>query len=315
MPAKLDKRHDAATSGGDTDDGDVVDKRSRGAEGCESRAGPRPTVEEWKVHIAEYPLGEQERRWIGKYKYSLAENARASSRGGSHRHWSRGRSVHRSRSRSRSRGRSGHRPRSRSYSPRADPRCYSSLQAWTRTPGQNLGRREGGWREAPTYLPQEGSRATVPYTDARVGLRERGHDDVWRREEDPRGQQCVQRSSGCLQQRQQQEGDCHAGKARVLAGRDEDDLLNCYWDTQQELDKALDQAARAAGETVQLRQPNREILARLRMLERSVHGQLQTGTQPRDPAPGTDGSMARRARREGRPTHVPAQEAEPTLES
>ncbi|KAG3168241.1 hypothetical protein PC116_g5542 [Phytophthora cactorum] len=275
----LDKRHDAATSGGDTDDGDVVDKRSRGAEGCESCAGPRPTVEEWKAHIAEYPLGEQERGWIGKYKHSLAENARASSRGGSHRHWSRGRS------------------------------------AWTRTLGQHLGRREGGWREAPTYLPQEGSRATVPYTDARVGHRERGHDDVWRREEDPRGQECVQRSSGCLQQRQQQEGDRHAGNARVLAGQDEDDLLNRYWDTQQELDKALDQAARAAGETVQLRQPNREILARLRMSERSVHGQRQTGTQPRDPASGTNESMARRARREGRPTHVPAQEAEPTLES
>ncbi|KAG4054919.1 hypothetical protein PC123_g9976 [Phytophthora cactorum] len=327
----LDKRHDAATSGGDTDDGDVVDKRSRGAEGCESCAGPRPTVEEWKAHIAEYPLGEQERGWIGKYKHSLAENARASSRGGSHRHWSRGRSGHRSRFRFRSRGRSGHRsrsrslsrsrgrsshrPRSRSYSPRADPRCYSSLQAWTRTLGQHLGRREGGWREAPTYLPQEGSRATVPYTDARVGHRERGHDDVWRREEDPRGQECVQRSSGCLQQRQQQEGDRHAGNARVLAGQDEDDLLNRYWDTQQELDKALDQAARAAGETVQLRQPNREILARLRMSERSVHGQRQTGTQPRDPASGTNESMARRARREGRPTHVPAQEAEPTLES
>ncbi|KAG3139554.1 hypothetical protein PC128_g25354 [Phytophthora cactorum] len=187
----------------------------RVAEGCESCAGPRPTVEEWKAHIAEYPLGEQERGWIGKYKHSLAENARASSRGGSHRHLSRGR----------------------------------------------LDRR------------------------------------------------------GCLQQRQQQEGDRHAGNAPVLAGQDEDDLLNRYWDTQQELDKALDQAARAAGETVQLRQSNREILARLRVLERSVHGQLQTGTQPRDPAPGTDGSMARRARREGRPTHVPAQEAEPTLES
>ncbi|KAG3065541.1 hypothetical protein PI125_g23978 [Phytophthora idaei] len=168
----------------------------RVAEGCESCAGPRPTVEEWKDHIAEYPLGEQERGWIGKYKHSLAENARAFSRGGSHQHWSRGRLDRRSRSRTR--GRSGHRSRSRSYSPRADPRCYSSLQAWTRTPGPHLGRREGGWHEAPTYLPQEGSRVTVPYTDARVGHRERGHDDVWRREEDPRGQQCVQRFSGCL---------------------------------------------------------------------------------------------------------------------
>ncbi|KAG3067807.1 hypothetical protein PI125_g23575 [Phytophthora idaei] len=321
----LDKRHDAAASGGNTDDEDVVDKRSRGGEGCGSCVGPRPTVEEWKAHIAEYPLGEQERGWIGKYKHSLAENARASSRSGSHRHSSRGRLDRRSRSRtrgrsgrrsrSRSRGRSSYRPRSRSYSPRADPRCYSSLQAWTRTRGPHPGRREGAWREAPSYLPQEGSRAIVPYTDARVGRRERGHDDVWRREEDPRGQQCVQRSSGYLQQRQQLEGDRHAGNARVLAGQDEDDLLNRYWDTQQELGEALNQATRAAGETAQLRQSNREILARLRMLERSVHGQLQTGTQPRDPAPGTDGSMVRRARREGRPTHAPAQEAEPTLES
>ncbi|KAG2780787.1 hypothetical protein PC129_g24543 [Phytophthora cactorum] len=63
----------------------------RVAEGCKACAGPRPTVEDWKAHIAEYPLGEQERGWIGKYKHSLAENARASSRGGSHRHSSRGR--------------------------------------------------------------------------------------------------------------------------------------------------------------------------------------------------------------------------------
>ncbi|KAG3136508.1 hypothetical protein PI124_g19870 [Phytophthora idaei] len=41
----------------------------RVAEGCESCAGPRPTVEEWKAHIAEYPLGAQERGWIGKYKH------------------------------------------------------------------------------------------------------------------------------------------------------------------------------------------------------------------------------------------------------
>ncbi|KAG2818968.1 hypothetical protein PC129_g8192 [Phytophthora cactorum] len=110
-------------------------------------------------------------------------------------------------------------------------------------------------------------------------------------------------------------GERHAGNVRVLAGQDEDDLLNRYWDSQQELDESLDQAARAAGETAQLRQSNREILARLRMLERSVHGQLRTGTQPREPAPGTSGSIARRARREGRPMHAPAQETEPTLES
>ncbi|KAG2778401.1 hypothetical protein Pcac1_g11294 [Phytophthora cactorum] len=129
----------------------------RVAEGCGSSAGPRPTVEEWKAHIAECPLGEQERGWIGKFKRSLAENARASSRGGSQRHSShgrldrrsrsrsRGRSGLRSRSRSRSRGRSSrrsrslgrssHRPRSRSYSPRADPRVIRRSKlasyAWT----------------------------------------------------------------------------------------------------------------------------------------------------------------------------------------
>ncbi|KAG3010651.1 hypothetical protein PC120_g14942 [Phytophthora cactorum] len=72
--------------------------------------------------------------------------------------------------------------------------------------------------EAPQspYLPQEGSGAIVPYTDARVGHRERGHNKVWRREEDSRGQPCVQRSSGYLQLCQQQEGSRHAGNARVL---------------------------------------------------------------------------------------------------
>ncbi|KAG3115417.1 hypothetical protein PI125_g5561 [Phytophthora idaei] len=50
---------------------------------------------------------------------------------------------------------------------------------------------------------------------------------------------------------------------------------------------------------MQLRQSNREILSRLQMLERSVHGRLQIGALPRDP--GAAGSMARRARREGRP--------------
>ncbi|KAG3153597.1 hypothetical protein PC128_g22552 [Phytophthora cactorum] len=72
--------------------------------------------------------------------------------------------------------------------------------------------------EAPQspYLPQEGSGAIVPYTDARVGHRERGHNKVWRREEDSRGQPCVQRSSGYLQLCQQQEGSRHAGNDRVL---------------------------------------------------------------------------------------------------
>ncbi|KAG2783993.1 hypothetical protein PC116_g18799 [Phytophthora cactorum] len=59
--AKFDKRHDVSAPGGNIDDGDVVDNRIRGSEGCGSWAGPRPTIEEWKAYIAEYPLGEQER--------------------------------------------------------------------------------------------------------------------------------------------------------------------------------------------------------------------------------------------------------------
>ncbi|KAG3232060.1 hypothetical protein PI124_g22849 [Phytophthora idaei] len=240
----------------------------RVAEGCESCAGPRPTVEEWKDHIAEYPLGEQE-----------LEAARTNT--GHVVAWTVGldhvhvvaQVIDLGRVRTRRVLIRGVIRRCKLGLVRLDHIWDVAKEVGTRLPRIFL-RREA---ESLYLIPTR----------------------VW----------------DIVSERQQQEGDRHASNAHALAGQDEDDLLNRYWDTQQELDKALDQAARATGETVQLRQSNREILARLRMLESSVHCQLQTGTQPRDPAPGTDGSMARRARREGRPTYVPAQEAEPTLES
>ncbi|KAG3128175.1 hypothetical protein C6341_g24680 [Phytophthora cactorum] len=249
----------------------------RVAEGCESCAGPRPTVEEWKAHIAEY-LGEQERGWFGKYKHWLAENARASSRGGSNRHSSRGRSV--------------------------------AVLARVRTHRVLI---RGVIRRYKLELvPLDHIRDVAKEVGARLPR------IFLRREAEPM-YLITTHVWDIVSEVTMTSGDARRIAVGNNAFNDPADISssvnNRRGTVTPELDEALDQAARAAGETAQLRQSNREILARLRMLERSVHGQLRTGTQPRDPAPGTGGLMARRSRREGRPTHAPAQETELTLES
>ncbi|KAG3082264.1 hypothetical protein PC122_g10982 [Phytophthora cactorum] len=246
----------------------------RVAEGCESCAGPRPTVEEWKAHIAEY-LGEQERGWFGKYKHWLAENARASSRGGSNRHSSRVAVLARVRT---------HRVLIRGVIRRyklelvpLDHIRDVAKEVGARLPRIFLRREAEPMYLITTHVWDIVSEVTMTSGDARrIAVGNNAFNDP----------------------------------ADISSS-----VNNRRGTVTPELDEALDQAARAAGETAQLRQSNREILARLRMLERSVHGQLRTGTQPRDPAPGTGGLMARRSRREGRPTHAPAQETELTLES
>ncbi|KAG1709343.1 hypothetical protein DVH05_020000 [Phytophthora capsici] len=82
-----------------------------------------------------------------------------------------------------------------------------------------------------------------------------------------------------------------------------------------EVDMAVQRSSDAAQTATAHRQSNRELLERVRVLERAVHGQGQTGAQPR--APGTSGALARRARREGRSTYAaaPAHLSEPSQES
>ncbi|ETK77572.1 hypothetical protein L915_16178 [Phytophthora nicotianae] len=149
------------------------------AEGCDSCLRPRPTEEEWRAHIVERPLGEDEKSWIQRYRRSLSEFARSVNIAGSR--WrrpqrSRSPPMHRgiaignthSRSRSRSRGRlhrrshspaRGRRSQSRSHSFRPD---YWTRQASSRSLEQRPEHPGGDWIAAPTYRPSEISQASEP---------------------------------------------------------------------------------------------------------------------------------------------------------
>ncbi|CAI5746337.1 unnamed protein product [Peronospora destructor] len=131
------------------------------------------------------------------------------------------------------------------------------------------------------------------------------------REEDPRAQLYGPRSSGRHQQSPQVVEDHHADMDRVLVAQDDvDAAVNRAADAQQEAEEAEERAARAEKTAAEIRQSNRELFERMRMLERQFLGQPQTGTQPHEMSAG------RRARREGRSTYAPlTQPAEHPRES
>uniref|UniRef100_A0AAV1VM20 Uncharacterized protein n=1 Tax=Peronospora matthiolae TaxID=2874970 RepID=A0AAV1VM20_9STRA len=105
--------------------------------------------------------------------------------------------------------------------------------------------------------------------------------------------------------------DPHDGTAGVLVAQDDvDAAVNKAVDAQLEAEAALDLAARAERAANEIRQSNRELLERMRNLERQVLGHAQTGTQLRPM------SLGRRARREGRSTYDPlTPRTEPTREA
>ncbi|KAG1681914.1 hypothetical protein DVH05_024111 [Phytophthora capsici] len=302
-------------------------------EGCKScNSVERPSEAEWQEHVAEWPLSEQERAWIAKYDRTLSEMAQSSNRGGSRRRRSRrsmsppsipggrhSRGARRSRSRSRSprdgprpystsgdrhrslQSRPARRSRSRSRSPRDGPRPYSASGDRLRNLEPRPAHREEGWREAPTYPRMEGSRANEPYICARSEPRGWRSNETWMREEDPRAQRYGPRSTAYHPSSQQAGEDQRADTARALVAQgDMDDVASRAYDAQLEAEAASERAARAEGTATALRQSNRELLERMRSLEQRVFGGAQTGTHPRERVPGSDGSMARQARRAGR---------------
>ena len=99
--------------------------------------------------------------------------------------------------------------------------------------------------------------------------------------------------------------------AGVLAAQDDvDEAVNRAADAQLEAEADLERAAQAEKTASEIRQSNRELLERMRNLERQVHGNAQMGTQPRPM------SLAHRARRDGRPTYEPrTPSSEPTREA
>ena len=108
-----------------------------------------------------------------------------------------------------------------------------------------------------------------------------------------------QANASGLQHQRAEEGP-RDGNAGVLVAQDDvDEAVNKSADAQLEAEAALERAAQAERTASEIRQSNRELLERMRNLERQVLSHAQTGTQPRPM------SLARRARREGRSIYEP----------
>ncbi|KAG1702106.1 hypothetical protein DVH05_009898 [Phytophthora capsici] len=270
-------------------------------EGCRScNSVERPSEVEWQEHVAEWPISEQERAWIAKYDRTLSEIAQSSNHGGSRRRRSR-RSMSLPPIPGGRHSRGARRSGSRLRSPRDDPRPYSASGDRLRNPEPRPAHREEGWREAPTYPRMERSRASELYICARsepLGWRS---NETWMREEDPRPQRYGPRSTAYHPSSQQAGKYQRADTARALVAQgDMDDVVSRAYDAQLKVEAASERAARADRTATSLRQSNRELLERMCSLEQRVFGGAQTGTHPRERVPGSDGSMARQARRAGR---------------
>uniref|UniRef100_M4BT11 Uncharacterized protein n=1 Tax=Hyaloperonospora arabidopsidis (strain Emoy2) TaxID=559515 RepID=M4BT11_HYAAE len=213
--------------------------------------------------------------------------------------------------RSRSRHRSSRRSRSpREHSPLHSRRCAPT--AWTHSP-ERLDLRERVRNAAPTNPARVETRASVCDTSARSVPRTSLGPMMLRQWMDLCDQQYNPLSSAPgLPHRQAAVGP-HGYNADVnivlVVQDDVDEAVNRAADSQLEAEAALERAAQAEKTASEICQSNRELLERMRNLEYQVHGNAQMGTQPRLM------SLARRARRDGRPTYEPrTPSSEPTCE-
>ncbi|CAI5711501.1 unnamed protein product [Peronospora effusa] len=126
-----------------------------------------------------------------------------------------------------------------------------------------------------------------------------------------RDPQCGLQSSAPVPPHQLAEEGPQDGNAGVLVAHDDvDQAVNRAADAQLEAEAASERAAQAKKTASENRQSNRELLERIRILERQMLGQVQTGSRPRLM------SSARRSRREGRSTYEPLKPAsEPNREA
>uniref|UniRef100_M4C4U4 Uncharacterized protein n=1 Tax=Hyaloperonospora arabidopsidis (strain Emoy2) TaxID=559515 RepID=M4C4U4_HYAAE len=199
--------------------------------------------------------------------------------------------------RSRSRHRSSLRPRSpREHSPLHSRRCAPT--AWTHSPERHLELRESVRNAAPTNTARVETQSSVCDTGARLVPRASRGPMMLRQWMDPCDQQYdpLSRAPG-LPHRQAAVGPRGDNTSVLVAQNDVDEAVNRAPDTQLEAEAALERAAQAENTASEIRQSNRELLERMRNLERQVHGNAQMGTQPRLMA------LARQERRDGRPTY------------
>uniref|UniRef100_A0AAV1TXR1 Uncharacterized protein n=1 Tax=Peronospora matthiolae TaxID=2874970 RepID=A0AAV1TXR1_9STRA len=264
---------------------------------CDST--PRPTRETWQRHDAEYPLSEFEQLCIGRYERSLMECKTAINRGASR--W-------RHHSRPRGRGATCSPRRSSSRGRRLNLNQASSR---TRKPERRLERLKEAKSAAPTYPARVETRANVHDTCARLEPRAHGVTTISFCDEDPRDPISVPRSSASDPPRPQAVVGPRDVTAGVLVAQDDvDTALNKAVDAQLEAEAAFDRSARAERAASETRQSYRELLERMRNLERQDLGHAQAGTQP------DSMSLASRARREGSSTYEPlTPRTDPTREA
>lgn len=161
------------------------------------------------------------------------------------------------------------------------------------------------------YPAREGIQANVLGTYARMEPHASHEPTAVMVEEGPRDPQCGLQSSAPVPPHQQAEEGPRGGRAGVLVAQDDvDQAVNIAADARLEAEAASERAAQAEKTSSETRQSNRELLERIRILERQMLGQVQTGSRPRPM------SSARRARREGRSTYEPLKPAsEPNREA
>ncbi|OWZ13919.1 hypothetical protein PHMEG_00012677 [Phytophthora megakarya] len=203
--------------------------------------------------------------------------------------------------RSRSRSRTRRHSRSRSRSPRDDPTSRSPPRALGHSHGQHLGHREGGRGACP--IQANARDIAAPGAPRGRWNCDQVHDYVYRG--NLGAPQYGPQSSGHFQPRQSPVEGRHGGTVGPTAQDDMDVAVNRALDAQLGAERAEDVAWLAEWTTEQRRRSNRELLARLRALETRVLGRAQAAARPPQRAPGSDGSMARQARREGRSIHTP----------
>ena len=208
----------------------------------------------------------------------------------------------RSRSRDRGRPRPYESPR-RSRAPRE--RSHQQMRRdeptpWTHNPERRLEPREGVTNAPPMYPARVESQAIASGTYAREESRATHGPTMSYHGEGPRDLRYdPQANAPGLQHQRAVEGP-REGNAGVLVAQDDvDEAVNKAADAQLEAEAALERAAQAERTASEIRQSNRELLERMRNLERQVLGHAQTGTQPRPM------SLARQARREGRSIYEP----------
>ncbi|OWZ16340.1 hypothetical protein PHMEG_0009879 [Phytophthora megakarya] len=248
-------------------------------EGCSSCwTSDRPTQQQWQREVTERPLDVAQSGWIAKYNRTLFDIEQSSNRGASH-HRSARRGHHpsapgRARGfRSRSRSPIRRHSRSRSHLHRADPRSRSPLRALPHSHEQHLGHREGGRGASPRCHLPEGSQANardIVAPAAPCGRWNCDHEHDYAYCGNLGAPQYGPQSNGHYQPRQSPVEDRHVGTVGPTAQDDVDVAVNRALDAQLGDERAEEVAWRAERTTEQLRQSNRELLARLRALETRV---------------------------------------------